>query len=917
MKKVLKSIVECLIVCVLTVAFWFRYRVTYKGVENLTPENLKKPGGILFLPNHVTVLIDSALVVMALWPKYSLRPMVVEYMYYLPVVNSIMRLLDALPVPNFGVSSNSLKRKKNERIFNTVIEALKEKENFLLFPAGRLKHTNYEAIDGASGTQQIIQSTPEANIVLVRVKGLWGSSFSRAQTGKTPPLFASVIQGIKTAFKNLLFFSPRREVIVEFVPAPADFPYKADRMEMNKYLERWYNQPDHLTDQKGPSPGDSLMLVPYSMWDKKDLPKVYVPESQTQAKFDLEKIPEEIQKKVIAKLTEISGMAPDTIKPQMSLTADLCLDSLDVADLTAYLQDQFEVENPSIDDLNNVGKLMAIAAHQVACSEAKEEEDAGNLSEWYKPVKKSPAQFAEGKTIPEVFLNNCDRMGNAVACTDLRTGILTYSQVKLRIILLANHIRTLPGKYIGIMLPASVTASMTILACQLAGKVPLMVNWTVGSRHLQAVAQLSQLKVVLSSWTFLDRLQNVDLDGIEDELVMLEDVKNQISLTDKIKAYLLSKRSAKAILNSFNFENITAESEAVLLFTSGTESLPKGVPLSHQNILANQRACMDVINLYSNDIIYGILPPFHSFGFTIGSLLGLLSGVKVAFSPDPTAGKQLARGFERWKITVVCGAPTFIKKILKAAKPEQLKTMRLCIVGAEKMPQELVQAIEKLGKDDGLLEGYGITECAPALTYTRQGEPRVGVGKPLPGVDICIINHETHVLLPQGEQGLILARGQNIFSGYLNPGLASPFITVEGREWYNTGDLGYLDLQGNLVLSDRMKRFVKVGGEMVSLASIEQALAHLAAEKGCTSTEDGPILAISGKEVPGNKPDIVLFCRFSTSTDEANKALREAGFSNLVKVNSVIQLDEIPIMGSGKINYRALDTLKPKAQNHE
>lgn len=912
MKKLLRRVVECLLVGVLTVALWFRYRVKIKGLETLDAEHLKKTGGVLFLPNHVTVFVDSSLIVMALWPKFSIRPMVIEYMYYLPIVNSVMRLLNALPVPNFGVSSNSLKRKKNERIFAAVVQGLKDKENFLLFPAGRIKHTHIEAIDGASGTHQIIQEAPEANVVLVRVKGLWGSMFSRAQTGKVPPLFDSIRRGLVIALKNLLFFTPRREVVIEFVPAPADFPYKADRMELNRYLEHWYNQPDGLTPQTGPYPGDSLMLIPYSIWNK-EVPKLDITtQTAEETTFDLATIPEEVQKKVIDKLAELSTMAPETIQPHMSLTTNLCLDSLDGAELTAFLQDEFDVETVSLQDLTSVGKVMAIAAKQTVCAEGEEEQAVGNLSAWKKPVKKFRVQFAEGSTIPEVFLNNCARMGHAVACADLRTGVLTYSDLKLRAIILAKHIRTLPGKYIGIMLPASVTASMTILACQLAGKVPLMVNWTVGTRHLQAVAQLSQLKVVLSSWAFLDRLSNVDLDGIEDELIMLEDLKHKISLTDKIKGYFLSKRSSKAILNSFNFQNVTPKSEAVLLFTSGTESAPKGVPLSHHNILTNQRACLEVIDLYSDDVIYGILPPFHSFGFTISGLMGLLSGVKIAFSPDPTDGTKLAAGFERWGVTVVCGAPTFIKKMLKAARPEQLKTMRLCIVGAEKMPLDLVQAMEKLEKSSCLLEGYGITECAPALSFTRHGQPRIGVGHPLPGVEVCIVNPETLVLMPQGEQGLILARGSNIFSGYLNPGLASPFLTVNDLSWYNTGDLGYLDPQGNLILSDRMKRFVKVGGEMISLASIEHALATLAAKKTTASAEDGPFLAISSKEIPGNKPEIVLFCRFQTTLEEANKALRDAGFSNLIKITSIMRLPEIPIMGSGKINYRALDGMRPQ-----
>lgn len=912
----IKSTLEFLLVLFLKMAFWFRYRMTVKGLDNLNKNTLNKPGGVLFLPNHPTVFVDSTMIVMSLWPRFDIRPMIVEYMYYLPIVHSIMRFLDAIPIPNFSTSSNSLKRKKSEKVFKTVIEDLQQGNNFLIYPAGRLKLSAHEALNGASGVHQIIQERPDTNIVLVRVKGLWGSSFSRANADSTPPFFETVLKGIKVVFKNLLFFTPRRQVIIEFEPAPSDFPYKANRPEFNKYLENWYNKPDGLIPQKEPYPGDSLILVPYSMWNK-EIPKIEQSDTsqEAEAKVDVTQIPEEVQKKVYQKLAELSRAKVDTIKPEMNLAADLCLDSLDIAEIMAFLHDEFDQDNASPQDLSSVAKVLGLASKQITGNKLPEDVEVVNLSKWHEPVQKIRTTIAEGKTIPEVFLNNCNRKGQGIACADMRAGVITYPQIKMRTLILADYIRNLPGEYVGIMLPASAAASMTILACQLAGKIPLMINWTVGSRHLQSVQQLTNVQVVLTSWAFLDRLQNVDLTGIEDQLVMLEDVRRAIQLPAKLKGFFLSKLNTKAILKAFNLDKANENNTAVLLFTSGTESQPKGVPLSHRNILSNQRACLEMMEIFSDDILLGILPPFHSFGFTISGLTGLLAGFRIAFSPDPTDGPQLAKDFERWGATIICGAPTFIRKMLKAAQPEQLKTMRLCITGAEKTPPDLVQAMNQIGKADKLMEGYGITECAPVLTGTWLNAPKKGVGKPLPNIQLCIVNPESYEPLPHGHQGLILAKGPNIFSRYLNPGLTSPFVSVQGEQWYNTGDLGSLDLEGNLILSDRLKRFVKVGGEMVSLTSIEDALHVLAHSKGLGLTEDGPILAICGKEVPGEKPKISLFCKFGTDTDEANKILKEAGFSNLVKITSVMRLQEIPIMGTGKINYRALEALDQKNGN--
>ncbi|CDZ80659.1 Bifunctional protein aas [Candidatus Rubidus massiliensis] len=891
---------------------WFRYRIKVRGLENLNEKNLSKPGGVLFLPNHPAVFVDPAIVTLAAFPKFKIRPIIVEYMYYMPIVNWVMRKLDAVPVPDFDSSSNSIKKKRNEKVVSGMIEDLRQGSNFLIYPAGRTKSTSFEAIGGASAVHKIVNECPEANVVLVRIKGLWGSSFSRAFTGFAPPLFPTLKSGIKAVFKNLIFFTPRREVIVEFYPAPKDFPYKTTRLEFNKYLESWYNKPDGLSKQNGEFPGDSFVLVSFSMWGEK-YPEM-TREQKVEEDISLTNVPPSIQDKITKKLSEMTKIPQENIKPDMDLASGLGLDSLDTAEITVFLQDEFEVQNLPITELTTVKKLMALASKQIVIKEEVVKEV--DISEkWKREPSYKRAYISDGKIIPEVFLNTCKKMGKIPACGDERSGVLTYPQLKLRVLLLADYIKTLPGEYIGILLPSSVGAMILTLATQLAGKVPLMINWTVGPRHLESVIQLSNVQKVLTAWSFIDRLENVELTGLENRLVMLEDLAPSLTLRKKLKALYRSKLSTKKILKLFGLKQPNEDAKAVLLFTSGTESMPKGVPLSHKNILVNQRDALNTIELMQDDILLSILPPFHAFGFTASGLLGLLSGFRIAYSPDPTDGKKLAKSVKRWDVNIFCSAPTFLKNMIKMAQPGDLDNLRLIVTGAEKTPAELFDMVEKLGKKENLIEGYGITECSPFLSANIPGKLAKGVGFPFPSVEICIIHQETEKVLGKNEQGLVLARGPNVFSGYLNEGISSPFMEVDGKQWYKTGDLGYLDDEGRLVLSGRMKRFVKVGGEMVSLASIEDALLQAARKKGWPTDEEGPSLAICAKEKEGEKTEIYLFTKFATSVSEVNYALKEAGFSNLVRISSCIQLPEIPLMGSGKINYRLLETQFLNSEN--
>jgi len=899
-----KTVLAYLLAFFLKTILWFRYRIRVKGLDKLNPETLKKTGGVLFLPSHPAIFVDPIAVSLAAWPRFPIRPMVVEYIYFMPVVNTIMKFLNALPVPNFAYSSNSLKRKKSEKVISEVIENLQKGENFLVYPAGKVKLSGYESIGGSSAAHQIIGAAPNANIVLVRIAGLWGSSFSSYYLGKTPPMLPIILQGIKFCLKNLLFFTPRREIVIEFEPAGPDFPYGASRVELNRYLEGWYNKPDGLSPQKGDFPGDSLQLISYSMWGEKHLP-VHRAKSTDDSSINLAAVPEDVKTKVIQQLAEMTQKSPLMITPELNLSTDLGLDSLDASELSVFLLESFDIKGVPVDQLTTVGRVLGIASHQITFKEEVEQE--ADISRWKQNIKKERVQPAEGKTIPEIFLNNCARKGKVVACGDMRAGVMTYADLKLRVIMLAEYIRNLPGEYIGILLPASVVANVLILATQLACKTPLMINWTVGSRHLEWVTKVSNVQVVLSSWTFLDKLENVELDGIEDKLVMLEDVRRNFTLSDKIKAYVRSKMSTKSILKAFNADKLTEDSNAVLLFTSGTENMPKGVPLSHKNVASNLRAVFEAIDLYSDDVLFGILPPFHVFGFSISALAGLLVGMRLASSPDPTDSAKLAKEVEKWGVTVVCGAPTFLKGMLKSASPEQMKTLRLFVTGAEKAPDELFRMMEELGKGDAIIEGYGITECSPVLTANRVNTPHKGVGEPLPGVEICIVHPETHESVPIGGQGLILARGPNVFSGYINPTANSPFLEHEGKQWYITGDLGFLDEANYLTISGRLKRFIKIGGEMVSLSSIEDALLSSPQLKEWPTVEEGPMLAICAKEIPGDKTKIFLFTSFNMDVDQANTCLRKAGFSNLTRISNALQLKEIPIMGSGKVNYRALD----------
>lgn len=914
-----------------------RYRFKVRGYATLIDDDYKtRSGGTLFLCNH-PALMDPVVAFSFLWPRFHPRPIAAEFVHSTWLIGSILSWMRGIAVPDFHVSSNILKAQRAERSFRRIVQGLKEGDNFIINPAGRLKLNGTEDLGGVSWVHRLLKEAPEANIVLVRIDGLWGSMFSRAVTGKTPPIVKTFIQGALILLKNGLFFTPKREISVEFAPSEEDFPREGSRMELNRYLEKWFNRYKNQEEINGEI-HEKPQQVSYSFYKKEliDLKPGLVQDEHDS--IELEKIPTSTKEAISAKLAEMTQQHPSAIHPEDDLAKTLGLDSLDGAELILFLNDRFGIRGVQPSDLTSVAKLMAIAAGQIDLHvEEEEEELLEKLTQrWQSTMnwKRLPPSPPKGKTIHEAFLHTCDRMGDAICCADRLSGVLTYRQMKMRVLLLAQVIRRLPGDRIGVMLPASTTVNAVILGTLLAGKTPVMINWTVGSKHLHSCIETSGVHLIITSQKFTDQLVGVDLTGIASLLLNLEDMVSEVTIFSKISAYFASYRKATAILEEWNAFFADPHLPAAILFTSGTESAPKGVPLTHRNILSNHRATFAVVNLGENDILYGMLPPFHSFGFTVTGLLPLLSGVRVVYTPNPTDGIRLARGIDRWGISILASAPTFLKGILQAASANQLSSVRLFVSGAEKAPQDLFDAISSLPCEESqhgsreLLEGYGITECSPVLTINRPNEEKMGVGRALPNVQIRVVHPQTHEVLPYGETGLILARGPSVFSGYLQPmssngkEIASPFIEQRGKKWYSTGDLGNLDARGRLTISGRLKRFVKVGGEMLSLGAMEEILNSFVLKKLSEEAPDeghtkGPILAIHAVEKEGARPQLHLLACVNITLSEANEALIKGGMSNLARLSSVARIEHIPLTGTGKVAYKDLSAAFERAQQSE
>lgn len=850
-----------------------RYRTRIEGLEAVLA---KGRNGILLLPNHPAYL-DPAILLTSLFPY--LRPHILADKDNMakPLMRSIIGRIGVIPIPDPAIHGES-SRPEIAQVLQNCGEGLRQGENYLLYPAGHIYLSRFEYLGGNSAVDIILSKAPDTRVVLLRTTGLWGSSFSKA-VDRHPDWGKCILRGFRSLLANFIFFGPRREVLVKLLE-PSDFPKSAGRMAMNRYMEAFYNQD-----------APPARYVPYTIWEwggVRDLPE---PATQ-KIEGNPDEVPDSIRQQIRGKLAELSGK---TALPNAAhLAKDLGLDSLARMELQIWIEHEFGHEVPDPESLQTVGDcLLAACGKAVGIAQPALEPPKQS---WFKPSLHM--EVPEGTTITEVFLRQVARDPDRAAFADLQGGQRSYRDLLTGIFALKSRIEALKGERVGIMLPASGAAVMAYLAVLFSGKVPVMVNWTAGSRNLIHGLKLLGVEQVITSTQLVSKLESKgsDLSGIRDRFRMLEEFRSSLTRTEKLAAFLRARFSWNAL------HAVKVPETAVVIFTSGSESLPKAVPLTHRNLLSNVRDVLAILPIEPSDRMIGFLPPFHSFGLTGTMLLPLCIGLPVVYFPNPTDGGTLAHVVETYQATMLVATPTFLSGIARSASDRQLASLRLAVVGAEKCPESLYQVLDRRWPQMRVLEGYGITECSPALSFNLFKNPHHGtIGKPLPSVEHILMDIDTGAPVESGKAGMLLVRGPNIFGGYLHYDGASPFVELDGKTWYRTGDLVREEPDGTLVFTGRLKRFVKLGGELISLPAVEEVLlSHF-------TREDDEEIPLAVEATPSeDQPELVLFSIRPITREEANGVLGKVGLSPLHFIRQVRQVDKIPVLGTGKTDYRAL-----------
>ncbi|MBN2591663.1 MAG: AMP-binding protein [Sedimentisphaerales bacterium] len=865
-----------LLVHILKAIIWLRYRIRITGLDNVADKGKK---GILFLPNH-PALIEPIILASYLYPKFRVRALADEAQVERFFVRYLSRRINVLTIPDLTESGSKSTGKVRE-VIDQCVKALENGDNLILYPAGRIYRQNTEQLGANSAVERIINALPDTRVVLVRSKGFWGSGFSWA-SGYRPFVATVLRKGLKAILLNGIFFTPRRKIDIELVE-PENIPRQSDRKEINTYLEAFYNK----TIERN-------TYVPYTIWERGGTRILPEPEKASLKDASLH-VSSVVKKQVINKLRDMTGISE--IKSDMLLVNDLGMDSLAIVELITWIESEYGFSNIEVDSLRSVEDvLLAASGLAVSTGEKKSHKIPpkwfNNLPDPCRPEK------LKTMTITEAFLYQAKRQPDKVAIADQLAGVRTYRDMVLAIMLLRKYFVKLEGKYIGIMLPASATVSIVYLAVLFAGKVPVMINWTQGIRNLKHSLSSLKVKHIITAQALVTRIesQGIVLNELKKDFVLLEELLTKIKIWEKICAFV------KARFSWSDLSKISIQETAAVLFTSGSESLPKAVPLTHKNILTNISDAYECFTISGKDSILGILPPFHSFGLTVSMILPLTLGSRVVFYPNPTHGGALGEIINAYKITVLLGTPTFLNGILRASSSEQLQSLRLVVTGAEKCPEYVYDLLAETCSQVKVLEGYGVTECSPVISVNHESNPENGtIGKVMSSLEYVIVHPESGKLLPKGQEGMLLVRGDSVFDGYLQYDGPSPFVEYEGKMWYKTGDLLIEDEQGTLTFRGRLKRFIKLGGEMVSLPAIESVLV-----KHFTSSDnDGPNLAVVATP-DEQKPDIVLFCTNEITRESANNIIRESGLSGLHNIREVKQIENFPLLGTGKVDYKAL-----------
>ncbi len=448
---------------------------------------------------------------------------------------------------------------------------------------------------------------------------------------------------------------------------------------------------------------------------------------------------------------------------------------------------------------------------------------------------------------------------------------------------------------VGVLMPNLAATPVVILALWRLGKTPSVINFSSGAAVMVACARLAGLKQIVSSRGFLAKAK-LDIGPFEREgirVIYLEDLG--ISSTDRLLALLRASASLALPKSSHSSAGLRPDQTAVVLFTSGSEGVPKGVELTHGNLLGNIRQILAVTDLEDRDRLFNALPLFHSFGLTIGTFLPLVRGLYVFLYPSPLHYRVIPSAVYDRNCTIFLSTNTFLNGYARKAQSYDFRSMRYLFAAAEKLQESTASTWSRMF-GVRVLEGYGATECAPCVSVNTPLMPRHGsVGRLLPGME-----HRLEPVEGVAEGGRLLLRGPNVMRGYLNEDANAKFLALHG--WYDTGDIVTVDEDGFLFIQGRLKRFAKVSGEMVSLTAVEDALAGafpqygLHCQTAVLSQPDegkGEVLLVAT-----NEPRLTL--------DEVRAAVKAKGLPNLCVPREIFVVHEIPKLGTGKVNHREL-----------
>ena len=477
---------------------------------------------------------------------------------------------------------------------------------------------------------------------------------------------------------------------------------------------------------------------------------------------------------------------------------------------------------------------------------------------------------------------------------------------------------------VGFMLPTSRDAALGIMSILGTGKTSVNLNYTAPVDTLIGCIDKAELSTIVTTRAFFDKLcgKNPDFKNLAEKckLIFLDEEEAKIStLSRLVSTYFVSVCPAKLLRSLWFNTSARLDDDAVILFSSGSEGTPKGVELTHKNVISNAQQCDYVVKLCRTDVMTSLLPLFHSFGFTMTFIMPLLDGVPMVLCPDPTDIKTLARVCAQYKTTILMGTPTFLRAIAinRWVHPMCLDSLRYIIAGAEKLRPEMRETFKlKFGKD--LYEGYGCTELTPLATLNAPNvllddfltmekcSDNSSIGLPPPGTVTAIINPETNEFLRQGEEGMLVVTGPQVMKGYLKDEAktSSVILEIDGRRWYKTGDKCTITKDGFIQILGRYSRFAKLGGEMISLTAVELRIA----ETGILGDHEFAITAVPDS-VKGERIVLLVKGDATLDTEEISRSLRKSGIPPLMQPGSVFGVEAIPKLGSGKWDFNGMKKL--------